>query len=169
MTAWDQIVDAVTHEFMCLGDLSTMTRVTLRMTMAVLIGGMLGYERESKGKAAGIRTHMLVALGAAVIVLAPVVNGSNDDSVSRVIQGLVAGIGFLGAGAIVKGRDGQETQGLTTAASIWIAAALGMAVGLGRAGIAIVGVILALAILQLIPTDLHAPHSASPPPEKPPQ
>lgn len=168
MTAWEQIVDVATHEFQCLGDLPTMTRVTLRLAMAAIVGGLLGYERESKGKAAGLRTHMLVSLGAAVFVLAPLVDGASQDASSRVIQGLVAGIGFLGAGAIVKGKEGLPAQGLTTAASIWIAAAMGMAVGLGRAGVAIIGVLLALAILQLIPTDIHPPRNGAPPSGAPP-
>jgi len=155
MGAWEQIANVVVDEVACLGDVPTMTRVTFRLIAAATVGGILGFERETKGKSAGMRTHMLVSLGAAVIVLATVVNGAGDDAISRVIQGVVAGIGFLGAGAIVKGRGSQDAKGLTTAASIWIAAAVGVAVGQGRAGVAIVAVSLAIVILHLLPTDLQ--------------
>jgi len=111
---------------------------------------MLGYERESKGKAAGLRTHMLVALGAALFIMAPSLAEFEDTSLSRIIQGLVAGIGFLGAGAIVKGKPGEEVEGLTTAASIWMTAAIGMTAGMGLASTAILSTVLALAVLAVM-------------------
>ncbi|RIK87682.1 MAG: methyltransferase [Planctomycetota bacterium] len=120
-----------------------------RLVLAGILGGILGYERESKGKAAGLRTHMLVAIGSAVFVLVSQIDQS-PDAMSRVIQGITAGIGFLGAGAIVKGRPGEEIHGLTTAAGIWMTAAIGVAAGLGKAATAIVSTLLALVVLRVL-------------------
>lgn len=150
MSIWDQVVDAIRSEFVDLGDVAGATRVVFRMMMAAILGGVLGYERESKGKSAGVRTHMLVAVGAALFLLVPQQMGASDAELSRVIQGLVAGIGFLGAGAIVKGKPGEEVEGLTTAASIWMTAAIGMAAGLGREATAILSAFLALAVLTVV-------------------
>ena len=147
---WDQVVEAIRSEFVDLGDAAGATRVVFRLLMAALLGGVLGYERESKGKSAGLRTHMLVAVGAALFLLVPQQMGASDADLSRVIQGLVAGIGFLGAGAIVKGKPGDEIEGLTTAASIWMTAAIGMAAGLGREATAILSAFLALAVLTVV-------------------
>jgi putative Mg2+ transporter-C (MgtC) family protein len=116
-----------------------------------LLGGVLGFEREQQGKAAGMRTHMLVALGAALFVLIPQQAWGSDAELSRVLQGLVAGIGFLGAGTIVKHGANGEVQGLTTAAGIWLTAAVGVAAGLGREATAFLSAVLALAILDVIP------------------
>jgi putative Mg2+ transporter-C (MgtC) family protein len=169
LSTWQQITDAITTEFTDFGDAHSFARAGFRLILACLLGAALGYERESKGKAAGLRTHMLVALGACLFVLVPLIRGSGDDAMSRVIQGLVAGIGFLGAGAIVKGRPGEEIEGLTTAASIWTTAALGMTAGLGRASTAILGAALALLILQVLPAGEQHPHlPARPNPNSPP-
>lgn len=149
MSAWQTIVDVVSHEFADLGDVASAVRVVFRLIIAAALGGILGYERESKGKAAGLRTHMLVALGAAMFVMVPQQMGVDDAALSRVIQGLVTGVGFLGAGAIVKGKPGEEVEGLTTAAGIWMTAAIGMAVGLGRETTAILSTIMALLVLAL--------------------
>ena len=151
MSTWQQITDALAHEFADFGAADTIARTAFRLILACLLGAALGYERESKGKAAGVRTHMLVALGAALFILVPLGRGVEDPGLTRVIQGIVAGIGFLGAGAILKGRPGEEIEGLTTAASVWTTAALGVAAGLGRASTAILGAILALIILQVLP------------------
>jgi putative Mg2+ transporter-C (MgtC) family protein len=168
LSAWQQIAATVSHEFADLGDVDDAVRAAFRLILACVLGAILGYERESKGKAAGLRTHMLVALGAALFILVPVGHGVTDAGLSRVIQGLVAGIGFLGAGAIVKGRPGEEIEGLTTAASIWTTAALGMTAGLGRASTAILGAVLALVILQVLPTaDQLRPHSTTTPKPNP--
>jgi putative Mg2+ transporter-C (MgtC) family protein len=93
---------------------------------------------------------MLVALGAAVFIMGPQLAEFDDASISRVIQGLVAGIGFLGAGAIVKGKPGEEIEGLTTAASIWMTAAIGTTAGMGRASTAILSTALALIVLTVM-------------------
>ena len=150
MSVWQEVTDSLAAEFGDLDDVGSAVRVAFRLVMAAVLGGMLGYERESKGKAAGLRTHMLVALGAAMFVLVPQQMGASDEALSRVIQGLVAGIGFLGAGAIVKGKPGEEVEGLTTAAGIWMTAAIGMTAGLGREATAILSTFLALFVLQVL-------------------
>lgn len=151
MSAWSNITDVISQEFSDVPDLATATRVIVRLVVATALGGALGFERESMGKSAGLRTHMLVALGSALFVLAPLERGADNNEISRVIQGLLAGIGFLGAGAIVKGHPGEVVQGLTTAATIWMTAALGMAVALGHEVGSILACVLALIILQLLP------------------
>ncbi|HEU4638799.1 MAG TPA: MgtC/SapB family protein, partial [Candidatus Binatia bacterium] len=120
------------------------------LIVAMIFGAVIGIQRERAGKPAGLRTHMLVALGAAVFVIASGEFGMNADSISRVIQGLVTGIGFLGAGAILKLYDKRAVEGLTTAAGIWMTAALGVAVGLGRFGLALVATLLAWMTLSLV-------------------
>jgi putative Mg2+ transporter-C (MgtC) family protein len=127
-----------------------MVRITLRLIVAMAFGAVIGIQRERAGKPAGLRTHMLVASGAAVFVMAGGEFGMNPDSVSRVIQGLITGIGFLGAGAILKLEDKRQVEGLTTAAGIWMTAALGVAVGLGRFGLALVATFLAWMTLSLV-------------------
>ncbi|MCE3242724.1 MAG: putative Mg(2+) transporter [Deltaproteobacteria bacterium] len=127
-----------------------MARITVRLIVAMIFGAVIGIQRERAGKPAGLRTHMLVALGAAVFVIASGEFGMNPDSISRVIQGLVTGIGFLGAGAILKLYDKRAVEGLTTAAGIWMTAALGVAVGLGRFGLALVATLLAWMTLSLV-------------------
>lgn len=127
-----------------------MARITVRLIVAMIFGAVIGIQRERAGKPAGLRTHMLVALGAAVFVIASGEFGMNADSISRVIQGLVTGIGFLGAGAILKLYDKRAVEGLTTAAGIWMTAALGVAVGLGRFGLALVATLLAWMTLSLV-------------------
>jgi putative Mg2+ transporter-C (MgtC) family protein len=116
--------------------------------VAAFLGGILGLQRERHGKAAGVRTHMLVALGAALFVLVPQQWGMNDEDLSRVIQGVVAGVGFLCAGSILKSDD-DHVRGLTTAAGIWLTAAMGVAAGLGRETTAALSALLALAILSM--------------------
>lgn len=105
--------------------------VVFRLGLAALLGGFLGYEREQQGKSAGIRTHILVALGSALLMLSPLLFGITDTDTARVIQGVVTGIGFLGAGTIVK-MNGIDIHGLTTAAGIWVTSAIGLSVGLGQ-------------------------------------
>lgn len=127
-----------------------MARITVRLIVAMIFGAVIGIQRERAGKPAGLRTHMLVALGAAVFIIASGEFGMNPDSISRVIQGLVTGIGFLGAGAILKLYDKRAVEGLTTAAGIWMTAALGVAVGLGRFGLALVATLLAWMTLSVV-------------------
>ena len=127
-----------------------LARVSARLLVAITLGGLLGYERERAGKAAGLRTHMLVALGAALFVLAPLEAGMPIADLSRVIQGIVTGIGFLGAGAILKRVRRMEIEGLTTAANIWFTAAVGTAVGSGQLWLPVLGTVLALIVLAAL-------------------
>jgi putative Mg2+ transporter-C (MgtC) family protein len=131
-------------------DLAESIRVVLRIFAATLIGAVVGYERERTGKSAGLRTHMLVSLGSAIFVLAPLEGGMAIEDLSRVIQGVAAGIGFIGAGAILKLADARVIEGLTTAAGIWLTAALGVAAGLGRFGVAAISAVLAWIILAVV-------------------
>lgn len=158
MTAWEILGETIRGELSDLPDTAAFVRVAFRLLMAALLGGVLGFERESKGKAAGMRTHMIVALGAAIFVLVPQQAGADYADLSRVLQGLVAGIGFLGAGSILKGGHDEAVKGLTTAASIWLTAAIGMTAGLGREATAVVATVLALGILALLP---NAPHASN--------
>ncbi|AQT61723.1 MgtC/SapB family protein [Cellvibrio sp. PSBB023] len=150
-SVWQQISNTVVIEFSDLKDVTEITTITVRLLMAALLGGILGFEREQRGKAAGIKTHMLVSIGAALFVLIPMQAGLSESELSRVVQGIIAGIGFLGAGAILKGTDEKDLKGLTTAASIWLTAAIGVAAGLGRESSAILCTLLALMILIVIP------------------
>ena len=109
-----------------------------RLMLAVVLGTILGFERERVHSSAGLRTHMLVCLGAAVMVLAGDVAGFGHDAESRVIQGIIVGIGFLGAGTILKVSERVEVHGLTTAASIWVTASVGIAAGLGHLWLSLV-------------------------------
>ena len=148
---WQQISNTFVAEFSDLKDVTEITTVTIRLLMAALLGGILGFEREQKGKAAGIKTHMLVAIGSALFVLIPLQAGISDAEMSRVMQGIITGIGFLGAGAILKGQDEKDLKGLTTAAGIWVTAAIGVAAGLGRESLAILCTFLALLVLLTMP------------------
>ena len=148
---WQQVGETIAAEFSDLPDAGQVTRILLRLTLAALLGGLLGIEREQKGKAAGVRTHMLVAMGSALFVLISQQAGMDSADLSRVVQGLIAGIGFLGAGAIIKGNDEQKVKGLTTAAGIWLTAAIGVTAGLGREATAVLSTLLTFAIFALVP------------------
>lgn len=147
---WLAIWSVIRQEFSDLPSIAELTRVCLRLSMAIILGGILGYERESAGASAGFRTHMLVALGSALFVLVPLQGGMELDDMSRVLQGVIAGIGFLGAGAIIKMGQEPEIRGLTTAASIWLTSAVGIAAGMGRESTAIVSTLFGLMILLLV-------------------
>lgn len=147
---WFEVIATVKAEFSDLPDVTQATIVCVRLLVAVALGGLLGYERESRGTSAGLRTHMLVALGAALFVLVPLQAGVSVQDMSRVLQGVISGIGFLGAGAIIKLSQDREIRGLTTAASIWLTAAIGIAAGMGREMTAVLSTVLALIILALL-------------------
>lgn len=150
MQMWQTIGNTIVAEFSDITTLDDLTRLTLRLLIAGSLGGLLGYEREKKGKAAGLRTHMLVALGAAIFVMIPLQADVSIEALTRVLQGIIAGIGFLGAGAIIKGKH-EDSTGLTTAAGIWLTAAIGIAAGVGQEALAILSTGLALIILALLP------------------
>jgi putative Mg2+ transporter-C (MgtC) family protein len=161
VSAWEAAWEAVRQDFSELPDAGRLARFGLRLVSAVLLGGALGFQRAKTGKSAGLRTHMLVALGAALLVVAPQAAGHGDDAVSRVIQGVVTGIGFLGGGVILKTSEGQ-VHGLTTAASLWIAAAIGLTCGLGR----MVAASAATALAYLVLAALHPAEDLVRPPHE---
>ena len=119
--------------------------VLIRLVVAAVAGGLIGLEREALHKPAGVRTHMLVSLGSALFVLATL--SIIPDEVGRIIAGIATGIGFLGAGTIFRSKD--HVKGLTTAASIWAVAAIGLTVGGGQYVLAIAATILVILVLQL--------------------
>lgn len=141
------VLDAIAGEFSDITDLDELTRVTVRLLLAAALGAWLGYNRERTGKSAGLRTHMLVAMGSALFVLVPQFAGMQIADISRVIQGVVTGIGFLGAGTIIKHRNLDEIKGLTTAASIFMTSAIGVACGLGSEITAAAATLLAWLVL----------------------
>lgn len=143
----DLILEELTRS---LPDAAETVRVVIRLLAALVVGGIIGYQRERAGKAAGLRTHILVAMGTALFVLACAGNGMQQDAISRVVQGLVTGIGFLGAGAILKLEAEKRIRGLTTAAGIWMTAALGVAIGLGELGTAVIGAGFAWIVLAVL-------------------
>jgi putative Mg2+ transporter-C (MgtC) family protein len=147
---WSQVAATLQSEFSDLGDVAQFTRVAVRLIVAVLLGALIGYERELRHSAAGLRTHMLVALGAALFVIVPAQAGMPPADMSRVLQGVISGIGFLGAGAVLKLSEQGEIRGLTTAASIWATAAIGLAVGMGREATAVLATLIVLVILSVV-------------------
>ena len=123
-------------------------RFAFRLIIAAVVGGILGYERQRSGKSAGLRTHMLVSLGSATFVASMAAVGGSLDDVARVVQGTAADIGFIGAGAILKGAEG--VRGLTTAASIWMTAGLGVAAGMGRLWLVALATVVAWIVLAFL-------------------
>lgn len=148
---WQIIWSTVASEFSDIRDWATIARITLRLLLAALLGGLLGYERERKARSAGLRTHMLVAVGSALFVIGPLQRGMEISDLSRVLQGLIQGIGFLGAGAIIVRNSLHKVQGLTTAANIWATAGIGMLAGLGLEATAVLATVILLVILAVIP------------------
>lgn len=147
---WDTIVSTLAAEFSDLTNPEALTQLVTRVLLATVLAALVGYERERRGSSAGLRTHMMVGLGVSLLVVASEQSGMDVDSVSRVIQGVFAGIGFLGAGAIIKQDASDQVRGLTTAATLWATAAIATAAGLGREGMAIIATLLALPILSLL-------------------
>jgi putative Mg2+ transporter-C (MgtC) family protein len=147
---WSGAWQVVCEEFSDLPELAQVVRIVLRLLVAVVLGGVVGLERQLEGKPAGLRTHMLVALGAALFVLVPRMAGMSDADVSRVIQGTLAGIGFIGGGTILKMRDEHIVHGVTTAASVWVAAGVGIAAGLGRLWSAVAASAITFCILAFL-------------------
>ena len=129
--------------------------IALRLGSATLIGGLLGLNRELGGKPAGLRTNALVSLGSALLILASLGVAAGTDRaleanvMSRAIQGIITGIGFLGAGVILRDTSGARVHGITTAATIWLTAALGVLCGAGIWSVAVLGLGLTLVILVL--------------------
>lgn len=135
-------------------DLMSLSEMTLRLGAATLMGAAIGINRSRSGKAAGLRTQALVTLGSATVTvamfeLATLSDSFDTSALSRVIQGVLTGIGFLGGGVILRDNTLHRVEGLTTAASIWVSAALGLACGAGLWRLALVSMLLALVVLQL--------------------
>jgi putative Mg2+ transporter-C (MgtC) family protein len=148
-TLWHEVWKGIHTDFSDLPDVVAVTQLLLRLGLAAILGGLLGFQRERAGRPAGLRTHMLVALGSALFVLIPLQAGMPLVEMGRVLQGLTTGIGFLGAGTILK--RGVHIEGLTTAASLWVTAAVGVAAGMGREMSAVLGTVLTFIILACIP------------------
>lgn len=148
------ITSTIASEFSDVPDAAQATRIVVRLFLAALLGSLLGWQREANGKAAGLRTHMLVAMGSSLIVLVSLQSGVDTANAARVVQGVITGVGFLGAGAILKaeGNDSSiHVKGLTTAAGLWLTAAIGVCAGLGEEATAVISTIFALLILSVIP------------------
>jgi putative Mg2+ transporter-C (MgtC) family protein len=140
---WDELAGGIP-------DGSQLARISIRMFVSAILGAVVGIQREQTGKPAGLRTHMLVALGATLFVLVPVELSAGADAVSRAIQGVATGIGFIGGGAILKLSAEREVRGLTSAAVIWMTAAAGVAVGLGELVMAAIGIFFTWIILAFV-------------------
>jgi putative Mg2+ transporter-C (MgtC) family protein len=150
-TVWHEVWRGVQSDFSDLPGVAAVTQSVLRLLLAGLLGGLVGFQREQAGKAAGLRTHMLVALGSAFFVMIPHQAGMPIADLSRVLQGIITGVGFLGAGTILKRPTEEHIEGLTTAAGLWLTAAVGSAAGMGREASAMLGTVLAFLILALLP------------------
>ncbi|HEX8833397.1 MAG TPA: MgtC/SapB family protein [Abditibacteriaceae bacterium] len=149
MNVWQE---ALLHELSSqVPDVDQFVRVTLRLLMALGLSAIIGWEREETGKSAGLRTHMLVGLGTALFVVAVSEAGAKAEDISRVVQGVAAGIGFIGGGVILKLEQEKKVRGLTTAATVWLTAAVGVAAGVGRLG----GAVVAIALSMWILTSVH--------------
>ena len=123
--------------------------IVIRLLAATILGAIVGLQRERAHKPAGLRTHMLVCIATAMIVLAGSGAGMSTDGLSRVIQGIITGIGFVGAGSILKLSQEHEIKGLTTAAGLFMTAAIGVSCGVGATGLAIMGTTLTVIVLAL--------------------
>jgi putative Mg2+ transporter-C (MgtC) family protein len=157
-TLWHEMWRGVQSDFSDLPGVAAVTQSVLRLLLAGLLGGLVGFQREQAGKAAGLRTHMLVALGSAFFVMIPHQAGMSIADLSRVLQGIITGVGFLGAGTILKRPTEEHIEGLTTAAGLWLTAAVGSAAGMGREASAVLGTVLAFLILALLPRVKPPPH-----------
>ena len=123
--------------------------IILRFLLAAALGAAIGYERERHAKAAGLRTHTLISSGAALFTLASIYGFNGGADPSRVAAGVVAGIGFIGAGVIFRGMRGEGVAGLTTAASVWVTAAIGLAAGAGLYLISAIAAIVTIGVLKI--------------------
>lgn len=131
--------------------------VLIPTAAAVLLGGVIGFERQVSGHFAGLRTHMLVSLASAIFVLAcRELSAESAIDLTRVVQGIAAGVGFIGAGTILKTNEGHEVLGLTSASTIWLSAAIGTACGLGQYPLAITSAVMTILVLVILrPVEDH--------------
>jgi putative Mg2+ transporter-C (MgtC) family protein len=146
-----QMRDVIIADFLAMfPDVRELVRMLTRLAAALAVGALVGFQRERMGKAAGLRTHILVSMGTALLVISSLESGMDPDAVSRVVQGLVTGIGFLGAGTILKLREEKEIRGLTTAAGIWMTAATSVAIGLGQVGVGLIAGVVTWVVLSVL-------------------
>ena len=139
---WDEMV--------FIPDWSLALQVVTRLLIAAILGGSIGLEREMKAKAAGLRTQMLVCTGSTIIIIVARLDGIPIAEMSRIIEGILTGVGFIGGGVILKLTQERKVKGITTAASIWTTAAIGIAVGLGEIWIAILSMVVVWVILFVL-------------------
>lgn len=127
----------------------TIPNIVLRLFMAMVCGAAIGLEREIRDKAAGLRTHILVCIGACLFTMLglQLVSEYAAADILRIAQGILIGVGFLGAGVIFK--EGASIKGLTTSAGIWVMGAIGMAIGLGYFPLALIGTLFSLVTIAL--------------------
>ncbi|MFC2012988.1 MgtC/SapB family protein [Chloroflexota bacterium] len=128
--------------------MNDMVIIVLRLLLAATLGAIIGFQREKAGKPAGLRTHVLICLGAALFTVASIYGFGFGSDPSRVAAGVLVGVGFLGAGVIIR-TSGGDLAGLTTAATIWAAAGIGLAVGSGMYVAAAVATVLILIVLYI--------------------
>ena len=129
--------------------MSPWLEMILRLFLAAALGAGIGYQRERASKTAGLRTHILIALGAALFTVVSIFGFSGAVDPSRVAAGVVAGVGFIGAGVIFRGMRGEGVAGLTTAASVWVSAAIGLAAGAGLYLISIIAALITAGVLMI--------------------
>lgn len=141
------LIDAIGQDLDEFRDLGSLIRTAFRLVLAGILGGLLGLERTFRARPAGLRTYMLVSVGSASSVIVSEQVGIAGGDLSRIVQGLLTGVGFLGAGIIFRSDQPFHAQGLTTAAGIWLTASLGMAVGFGHPATALLMTLLSLLIL----------------------
>ena len=129
--------------------MNTLLDISLRLLLAAALGAGIGYQRERANKPAGLRTHILISVGSALFTIVSIFGFSGVVDPSRVAAGVVTGIGFIGAGVIFRGMRGDHVMGLTTAASVWITAAIGLAAGVGWYLIATIVAAIAVLVLMI--------------------
>ena len=131
-------------------DTEQLIRYAIRLIAAVVLGSIIGIERERAGKEAGLRTHILVTLGTCSVVLACTGYAMTPEGLSRVVQGIVTGVGFIGAGTILKLNEERDIRGLTTAAGLWMTCGVGVAVGLGELALGLLCSVIAFIVLGVL-------------------
>ena len=140
---WEELTAGLTTQ-------DHLVRVLVRLSAAILLGGLIGLPRVNARKPVGLRTHILVCLGTTVVLLSCSAGALSLEGASRVIQGIVTGIGFIGAGSILKLSEEHLVHGLTVSARIWTTAGVGIAIGLGQVGIALIATALTILVLVVL-------------------
>ncbi|MCJ7515816.1 MAG: MgtC/SapB family protein [Dehalococcoidia bacterium] len=129
--------------------MNTFLDIILRLLLATALGAGIGYQRERANKPAGLRTHALICLGSALFTVVSIFGFTDGIDTSRVAAAVVTGIGFIGAGVIFRGMRGDRVMGLTTAASVWITAAIGLAAGVGMYLVASIIAVVTVLVLMI--------------------